>query len=176
MIMRDRVVLRLSRAAMLSVASLMLAAFPAVAQQAPPPPPPAPAPATQQAKPPVPPPPPARVERRVKMPPPPPLPPPPPVKGDAAQVVRLFRFAGPRATVVRNLPADAQAVLDRYTQDEADAYKTLEATLAKQREDTIAKLQALQDTFTKAGQLDEAVAVRDQIRMLQPRTLAVRRR
>jgi predicted Zn-dependent protease len=50
---------------------------------------------------------------------------------------------------------------------QAEVRRTTEATLEQQRRQLIEQLQALQDTHTRAGRLDEAVAVRDQVRKLQ---------
>jgi LCCL domain len=64
------------------------------------------------------------------------------------------------------LPADAQKLVDRFSEQQAEARREADAKIAGQREELVKQLQALQDSYTKAGSLDEAVAVRDTIRQL----------
>jgi hypothetical protein len=66
------------------------------------------------------------------------------------------------------LPADAREVIAQYEQAYARAMAELEAKLAPQRQEMVAQLKILQDRYTKAGALDEAVAIRDRIRQLVP--------
>jgi hypothetical protein len=76
----------------------------------------------------------------------------------------------PQARVtLRNaqLPEDAQKLVEKYSEQEAQVRKEAEAKLEGQRATLIKDLQALQDSYTKAGKLDEAVAIRDRIRQLQ---------
>ena len=65
------------------------------------------------------------------------------------------------------LPEDAQKVFDKYSEQEAQVRKEMEAKLQDQRAALVKELQTLQDSYTKAGKLDEAVAIRDRIRQLQ---------
>lgn len=67
----------------------------------------------------------------------------------------------------RNIPDDAKKLVSDYQEQERAAQAELEQKLAKGRETTVRDLQALQEKYTKAGQLDEAIAIRDQIRMLE---------
>src|SRR5204863_1141720 len=75
----------------------------------------------------------------------------------------------PQVRVVQRtpLPDDAQKVFDKYTEQEAQVRKEMEAKLQEQRAALVKELQTLQDSYTKAGKLDEAVAIRDRIRQLQ---------
>lgn len=65
------------------------------------------------------------------------------------------------------LPDDAAQLIKRFEQQEAEARREIEMALAKQREQLIKQLRDLQDRYTKAGQLDEAVAIRDRVRQLE---------
>ena len=67
----------------------------------------------------------------------------------------------------RPLPAGARALLDRYAQAWADAAREIADRLAHERDDLIRNLQDMQDEETRAGHLDEAVAIRAHIRQLQ---------
>jgi hypothetical protein len=64
------------------------------------------------------------------------------------------------------LPDDAMKLVQKFEQQQADARKEMEARLGAQRDELVKQLQALQDSYTKAGKLDEAVAIRDRIRGL----------
>ena len=69
-----------------------------------------------------------------------------------------------RTAVPKNLPEDARKLLvDSAAQEEA-----MRAELQKQidakRADVRKRLEALQDEHTRAGRLDEAVAIRDYLR------------
>jgi beta-lactamase regulating signal transducer with metallopeptidase domain len=72
------------------------------------------------------------------------------------------------------LPADAQALIAESARQEAEIRAELEKKLTAHREQLIAQLRELQDRYTKAGQLDEAVAIRDQIRQMSRRRVAIR--
>lgn len=65
------------------------------------------------------------------------------------------------------LPEDAQKLFDKYSEQEAQVRKEAEAKLQEQKAALVKELQALQDSYTKAGKLDEAVAIRNRIRQLQ---------
>jgi len=69
-----------------------------------------------------------------------------------------------QAAPAESLPADAREVLAAYQAEETKARQELEAKLAPKRHELIMQLRALQDRYTKAGALDEAVAIRDLIR------------
>jgi beta-lactamase regulating signal transducer with metallopeptidase domain len=65
------------------------------------------------------------------------------------------------------LPAEARALVDRYNEALAAAQREVQERLSRQREDLIQRLLEIQDAETKAGHLDEAVAVRARVRQLQ---------
>jgi hypothetical protein len=166
MIMRSRVPVRLSRTTLCAVGLAAVVSLPAWAQQ-----PALPAPAAAPAVPAVPARPPAP---RVVTVPVPPTPSARAVRPSRVQVtrvdpaVRVF-YTGPQA---EKLPADAQALMDQFNEASARTQREADEQIARQRETVIAQLQKIQDTETKAGHLDEAVAVRDHIRQLQnPRAL-----
>lgn len=71
------------------------------------------------------------------------------------------------------LPDEAQKIFDKYAGQEAQVRKELEAKLQEQKAALIKELQALQDSYTKAGKLDEAVAIRDRIRQVQAAPVGV---
>jgi beta-lactamase regulating signal transducer with metallopeptidase domain len=76
-----------------------------------------------------------------------------------AQTSRMIHFS--RAT---DLPADGQELLKKFDADrsaiELEADKKVEA----RRAEFVKSLQVLQEQYTKAGKLDEAVAIRDYIK------------
>lgn len=62
------------------------------------------------------------------------------------------------------LPAEGQQLVETYDADVAAIYKEIEQKAEARRQAAIKSLEALQDQLTKAGKLDEAVAVRDYLR------------
>jgi hypothetical protein len=75
--------------------------------------------------------------------------------------------AMPEGFVVTALPPEAQGLLDRAAAQDAQAREEMQGKLSEHRAALIQGLKELQDRFTKAGQLDEAVAVRDRVRQLE---------
>src|SRR5262249_1980582 len=73
----------------------------------------------------------------------------------------------PRLPGEPGLPHDAQAIVSSLQSEAAAVMRKADEQLAAKREQAIARLQALQDQYTRAAKLDEAVAIRDQIRSLQ---------
>jgi hypothetical protein len=174
MIMQGRAPLRLSRITLLSLALVALLSLPAWAtsQQAPPPPPP---------------PPPAQV-----MPPPPPPAPPPPVPATSTRARSVTRTQAPgqvpptartpqtppaRRTILLEptdlkltvrvaprLPEEGSKLFDAYTADVEKMRQEAAAREEARHAAFIKSLEALQDEYTKAGKLDEAVAIRDYLR------------
>lgn len=63
-----------------------------------------------------------------------------------------------------NLPAEGQQLMQTYDAEVAAIYKEIEQKVEARRQAAIKSLEALQDQLTKAGKLDEAVAVRDYLR------------
>lgn len=65
------------------------------------------------------------------------------------------------------LPDDALKVLTQFRNQEAERRAALERELQPARQRAIEELEALQDRLTRAGKLDEAIAVRAQVRRLR---------
>lgn len=63
-------------------------------------------------------------------------------------------------------PGELRVLLARYEEQEAELRREAAQQAAKRREALIKELQTMQDQFAREGLLDEAVAVRDQIRKL----------
>lgn len=76
-----------------------------------------------------------------------------------------FRFSWINAPA---LPDAAQKLYHQYEQREEEARRDAEQQAAERRQALLRELKALQDQYTREGLLDEAVAVRDHIRSLQP--------
>jgi len=64
------------------------------------------------------------------------------------------------------LPADAQTQVKSYQAERDALQQEIDRKLEAKRADLTKSLQALQEQYTKAGKLDEAVAIRDYIRSL----------
>src|SRR5437016_392671 len=69
------------------------------------------------------------------------------------------------------LPDDARKLLAEWEQEVAAIQQKADQDARASTEKFIEPLQKLQDTYTKAGKLDEAVAIRDRIRELRARTV-----
>ena len=67
---------------------------------------------------------------------------------------------------VAALPADAQTQVKSYQAERDALQQEIDRKLEAKRADLTKSLQALQESYTKAGKLDEAVAIRDYIRSL----------
>jgi hypothetical protein len=80
--------------------------------------------------------------------------------------IRQLR-GGPDNANAGDLPGSAREVLDAFHKEEAEVQKKIEADLKKVREKTATQLKAIQDKFCKDAKLDEAVAVRDALRLIQ---------
>ena len=78
-----------------------------------------------------------------------------------------------QSTTSREAPAtaaretDLSKVTETFAQNQAAAVREAEAKIARYRQETIQQLQSVQDAHTRAGRLDDAIAVRDYIRQLQ---------
>jgi beta-lactamase regulating signal transducer with metallopeptidase domain len=195
MIMQGRARLRLTRIGLVCLALLAAGTLPgwAAAQDPPPPPPPPPV----EIPPPVdipPPPPPAPAPGMVPVLPPappsdaPPLPtsrpapdvpvlapqdPPPPPRRRVIVPPNLAPALRGNLTVTlsgQNLPGEGQALLERYQADREAILRKVEQEVEARRQVLRDELQALQDQHTKAGRLDEAVAIRDFLRADMPGT------
>jgi hypothetical protein len=62
------------------------------------------------------------------------------------------------------LPSDARALLKRHEAERAAIYEKAEQQVRELRQKLIEELKPIQDRYTRAGKLDEAVAVRDSSR------------
>lgn len=67
------------------------------------------------------------------------------------------------------LPPDAQDLIRKFEQDTAEARRAMEERILHGQAELVRQLKELQDRYTRAGQLDEAVAIRDRIRAMQSR-------
>ena len=65
------------------------------------------------------------------------------------------------------LPTEAEAIISRYQASTKEIERKTQEAISVRREVTIQALQKLQDQYTRDAMLDEAVAIRDQIRTLQ---------
>jgi beta-lactamase regulating signal transducer with metallopeptidase domain len=74
---------------------------------------------------------------------------------------------------VAGLPSDAQALLAGYEQKSARLQAEVDRQVAAERDSLIKSLQALQDDYTKQAKLDEAVAIRNQLRLIRSPKTAV---
>ena len=178
MIMKGRATLRLPVAGLLTVLVMAAATLPAWAtgttpQQPPPPPPrqvilpvradaksePAARPAVPVAVKPL------RVPAAEQGAPPPP---PPPRKVYNIKVQPADVKIVPADVIVRidatGLPAEGRELLQGFETDRDAIQREAEQKLEARRETLVKALQDLQDELTKAGKLDEAVAIRDYLR------------
>jgi len=73
----------------------------------------------------------------------------------------------PAVTPDATLPQEALQLLTQFRSHEAEQRAKLEAELQPARQRAIAALEALQDRFTREGKLDDAIAVRTQVRLLK---------
>ena len=73
---------------------------------------------------------------------------------------------------VAGLPSDAQALLAGYEQKSAQLQAEVDRQVSAERDALIKSLQALQDEYTKQARLDEAVAIRDQLRLIKSPKMA----
>lgn len=71
------------------------------------------------------------------------------------------------------LPSDAAKRIKQFEEEAGAIQKKAEADIKARRDKLIEDLQALQEAYTKAGKLDEAVAIRDRLRQLKAGTAGV---
>ena len=163
MIMKGRAPLRLPLAGLLALVLMAAATLPGWAsglQQQPPPPPPPP-PAPQVAKPA----PQAKPEKpKPEMPPPPPPPPPPARQARPRYQLQEITAAFELPTSPTNLPVDGRQLVETFNTDRLAIQQEAEKRIVERREALVKALQDLQEQYTKAGKLDEAVAIRDYLR------------
>jgi len=65
------------------------------------------------------------------------------------------------------LPADAQALIAAFDKEATAIQKKAQQEIVARQKQLVEQLQKLQDSYTKPGTLDAAVAVRDRIRQLK---------
>ncbi len=99
---------------------------------------------------------------------PPPPPPPPPRKPvefekSISKGERVYRL-----TKLKPLPTEGEQLLQAFERDVEEIRREVERKSEARREALVKELEALQDKYSKAGQLDEAVAIRDYLRSGQP--------
>ena len=171
MIMKGRTPLRLPVTGFVTLglaAALTLPAWASAGQQQPPPPPPPPVPKVVQKPAPAPPPappvkavPPARPKVGL-----------PPVFLAEPEPTLFQRYAlitkdGKTVTLhvnTKNLPEDARKVVEAGAAEEAAIRADIQRQIDAKHAETVKRLETLQDEYTKAGKLDEAVAIRDFLR------------
>lgn len=172
MIMKGRASLRLPWVGLVCLALVAAATLPAWAsgtQQPPSPPPPPPAPMVKQVPPPPPPAPkvpvsPTAAKVQVPVAPQTPPPPPPSPRATFTPMRQIYAFNLRK----NNLPDDGKALLADFETDRQAIEAEIEQKIAARREALVKSLEALQEQYTKAGKLDEAVAIRDYLRAGAP--------
>jgi hypothetical protein len=133
---------------------------PAQAQQPPLPPPPPPVSVDDARAVPIPPSPALAPQSRAQRVTAPPTPAPPKVMVPVQRKADTNWAVGYKVT----LPAEGQQLVETFDADVAAIYKEIEPKVEARRQAAIKSLEALQDQLTKAGKLDEAVAIRDYLR------------
>jgi hypothetical protein len=98
------------------------------------------------------------------------------MKGDIVNTYRLLALPAVMALVWLlssearspggDLPSDAVKRLKEFDAEAEAIQKKADAEIMARRDKLIADLQTLQESYTKAGKLDEAVTIRDRIRSL----------
>lgn len=76
-------------------------------------------------------------------------------------------LAAPGQTLKGQTPAEVQDLIGQFDKDKKAIQDRAEAEIQARRGKLVQELQAVQDRYTKAGQFDEAQAVRDVVRALQ---------
>jgi len=94
--------------------------------------------------------------------------------GDAYQKIKLYSAdVGLGELVIASgvssepLPQEAEQLIAQFEQGKAEAQREMEQRMSRAREELTRQLRDLQDGYTKAGKLDEAVAIRDRLRSLE---------
>ncbi len=65
---------------------------------------------------------------------------------------------------IPELPADGKQLVEAFEKDRQAIEEEIETKVDLRREELVKALEALQEQYTKAGKLDEAVAIRDYLR------------
>ena len=170
MIMQGRTPLRLTRVGTFTLALVAATTIPGWAASQNPPPPPPPPPVQTAVRPAPAPPVPAAVPvpaTRQTPPVPRPVPAAAPKPVEDVQVkVAVAPDAVRRYMIVRapKLPAEGTALVDGFAADREAIEREVAERIEARRLELVASLERLQDEYTKAGKLDEAVAIRDFLR------------
>jgi hypothetical protein len=72
------------------------------------------------------------------------------------------------------VPADARNLIDEYDKESKALKEKAEQEIKEKREKLIERLKQLQDTYTRAGKLEEAVAIRDTIKRMKQGALDIK--
>ena len=110
--------------------------------------------------------------------PPPPPPKPVPVSKKPLSRYHVELLDGKTWTVhlsTAKLPDEAQTVLATAASEEVAIRADAESRVAAKKAETTKKLEALQEQYTKAGKLDEAVAIRDYLAALSKAPRVIKR-
>ena len=76
-------------------------------------------------------------------------------------------LAGGNELRASELPTEAAKIFSKLEQTERELQQNAEAALARHKKKAIGKLQALQDSYCRQAQLDQALAIRDLIRQIK---------
>jgi hypothetical protein len=87
-----------------------------------------------------------------------------PRPAQGATVNEVVRARAVPARALASLPADGQELVKQFDSQNDAILKEVQQKIESNREAAIKALQDLQDKYTKAGKLDEAVAIRDYLR------------
>ena len=82
-------------------------------------------------------------------------------------ILVLFTSVATAEIAKEKMPSDASKLVDAFNQEAEAIRRKADAEIKTRRDALVIKLQELQDRYTKNAMLDEAVAIRDQIRQLQ---------
>jgi hypothetical protein len=99
-----------------------------------------------------------------EMPPPPPPPPPARQARPRYQLQEITAAFEISPISQANLPADGRQLVETFSADRLAIQQEAEKRIVERREALVKGLQDLQEQYTKAGKLDEAVAIRDYLR------------
>jgi hypothetical protein len=72
------------------------------------------------------------------------------------------------------VPDDAKKLIDDFDREAKDIQEKAEKEVKARRDKLIEKLKQLQDTYTRAGKLDEAVAISEKIKVVKIGTLEIK--
>jgi hypothetical protein len=73
-----------------------------------------------------------------------------------------------------DVPADARGLIDDFDKETKALKEKADREIKDKRDKLIERLKQLQDTYTRAGKLEEAVAIRDKIKSMKQSTLEVK--